>query len=645
MENNYRHVLQPIQIGPMRLKNRVSFTPVWPSFATAGGHVNRELMEWTRDIIKGGCACINIGCGTVNRFLPKEITHLLRMGEEPVVNGLSMLCDLVHMYNCKIGIELFAINLEAGNFENRDKNAEKPTVEIDPTYLTKKQINEFIEDFANAAERAVRCGADSILIHGAHGQLPGCFLSKRINERTDEYSTESMENRARFTNELLQAIRNKIGNRAAIEYRINANDMIQGSPSLEEVIEFVKIIEDKIDLLHVSRGMHSIQTLAPYINQPIYFEHGINVEDAGKIKKAVQVPVTVVGSVTLEQANEAIREGKIDMVSMARGLMADPDMVNNARHSIPEDTKPCIRCNNCIQRTHYMLAPIRCSVNAEMGMETLYSNIPLPAKKKKIAVIGGGPGGMEAARTAAQRGHEVVLFEKEKELGGVLNMASVPEFKKDMKKYLNWAVRRTEAIPNIEIRKNTEAAPKTISEEKYDGVIIAIGAQAILPPFVLKNDRVIWVGDLETGKKESGDNVIVVGAGLTGCETALAQLRKGKNVTLVDMIEEEKFGSGGAKFNQIAIIEMLKKEGVVFRGGMRLDSIGEKGAIFLNRKNEKEELACDTVVLSLGVRADMEYVTSFEGCAEDVIAIGDCNAKQGTLYNAVHTGHEAGYFI
>jgi len=391
--------------------------------------------------------------------------------------------------------------------------------------------------------------------------------------------------------------------------------------------------------------MHSIQALAPYINQPIYFPHGINMEDAAKIKAAIKIPVTVVGSVTLEQANEAIREGKIDMVSMARGLMADPEMVNNARHGCAEKTRPCIRCNNCIQRTHYLLAPIRCSVNAEMGMETLYSNIPAATVKKKIAVIGGGPSGMEAARTAAGRGHQIVLFEKTDKLGGVLNMASIPEFKADMKVYLEWAIHATTTASNIEIRKNVEATPKMIWKEKFDALIVAVGSNPIIPPFTLGNEHTVWVGDVEIGKVETGKDVVIVGAGLTGCEAALAQRRKGKNVTLVDMIPEEKFGNGGAKFNQIAIINMLKNEGVIFHGGMRLNSVGENGANFIDKGNHKVELECNTVILSLGVRPDVAYVTVFDQCADDVIAIGDCNTKQGTLYNAVHTGHEAGYLI
>jgi 2,4-dienoyl-CoA reductase-like NADH-dependent reductase (Old Yellow Enzyme family)/NADPH-dependent 2,4-dienoyl-CoA reductase/sulfur reductase-like enzyme len=645
MKTDYKHVLEPIQIGPMKLKNRVSFTPVWPSFATADGQVNQALIEWVREIISGGCACINIGCGTVNRDLPAFITHLLRMGEESVVNELSMLCDMTHMYNCKIGMELFAINLEAGGFENRDKNAAKPVVEIDPTYLTKQQIKDYIEDFANAAERAMRCGFDSLVIHGAHGQLPGCFLSKRINERTDEYGTQSMENRARFTNELLEAIRAKIENKMAIEYRINANDMIEGSPTLEEVIEFAQSISDKIDLLHVSRGMHSIQRLAPYINQPIYFDHGINLEDAAKIKSAVNIPVTVVGSVTLEQADEAIKAGKIDMVSMARGLMADPYMVINAKYGEPEKTRPCIRCNNCIHKTHYQLAPVRCTVNAEMGMETLYQPIKEPKKQKRVAIIGGGAAGLEAARAAASRGHQVVIYEKSGCLGGVLNMAGAAEFKNDIKSYCEWSIRAVQSMDGIEIKLGVEATPDMVKAKGYDTVLVSIGAAPIIPAFVHEDERSLWVGDVENGIAQTGHEVLIIGAGLTGCEAALAQSRQGKSVTLVDMISTERFGSGGATFNQIAIINMLKEAGVKMLGGLKMLKTDENDAVFENEAGEKVSIACDSMVVSFGARANDELVGAYQDAAIDVVAIGDCNTRQGTLYNAVHTGHEAGYMI
>lgn len=635
----YEHVLQPIQIGPMKLKNRVSFTPVWPSFATGDGHVNRELMEWVRDIVKGGVACINIGCGCVNRNIPPVVTHLLRMSEETVVNEMMSLTDLAHMYQAKIGIELFAINFYAGSFEKRDKG-KNVAVELDPTDLTKEQLKEIIEDFANAAERAKRCGFDSLVVHGAHGQLPGCFLSKVINRRTDEYSADTIENASRFIKELLAAIRKKIGNTMAIEYRINASDMVEGSPSLDDEIAFAREIEDKIDLLHVSRGLHAMQNLAPYMNQPLYYPHGINLEDAAKMKEKLHIPVTAVGSVTLEQADEYIKNGKLDMVSMARGLMADPYMVKNACYGKEEKTRPCIRCNNCINRTHYFMAPVRCSVNAEMGMETLYMNIG-KTRSKKVAVIGGGAAGMEAARTAADRGHLVTLYEKSDRLGGVLNIAAAPAFKEDLKKYLEWSVRATEEDERIVIKKNTVAAAQRLKEEKYDVILVAIGAKPILPQDFIVENKTFWVGDVETEKVQTGKEVVIVGGGLTGCECALNLAKKGKKVTVVDMISEEEFGKGGAKFNQIALLDMLKKRDVCFKGKRKLKEVTEEGAIFEMEDGEKETIKCEQVILSLGVRPEETLIRQFECCAPEVINIGDCSVNAGNLYHAVHSAHEA----
>ncbi len=640
----YEHVLSPIQIGPMELKNRVAFTPVWPSFATGDGHVNRELIEWVRHIVKGGAACINIGCGCVNRNIPPVVSHLIRLSEETTVNELVTLCDLAHMYGSKIGMELFALNFYAESFDKRDAGEKKIVVELDPSDMTKEQLKEYIEDFANAAERAVRCGFDSLVVHGAHGQLPGCFLNKIINQRTDEYGPDTIENASRFTRELLDAIREKVGHKVAIEYRINCCDMVEGSPTLEEVIAFVKQIEDKIDLLHVSRGMHSIQSLVPYTDPPLYYDHGINLEDAATIKAAVNVPVTVVGGVTLEQAEEYIAAGRIDMVSMARGLMADPFMVKNAMRGCPEKTRPCIRCNQCINRTHYFLAPIRCSVNAELGMETLYMNLG-GTEPKKVAVIGGGPAGLEAARTAAKRGHQVTLYEKTDSLGGELKVASVSSFKQDIRRYLDWTIASAGEQEGVTILKNCEATPEMLKDEGYDVILVAVGSKPILPEDMIKDEKAAWAGDVETGKVQVGDRVVIVGAGLTGCESALELAEQGKDVTLVDMIEESEFGGGGAKFNQIAIISMLNDRCVKFKGGCRLVEITADGAVFEHADGQKEELACDNVILSLGVKPDPELVRSFADCADEVIWIGDCNTKAGTLFNAVHTGHEAASVI
>ncbi|MBE5911203.1 oxidoreductase [Pseudobutyrivibrio sp.] len=640
---SYEHVMSPIQIGPMYLKNRVSFTPVWPSFATADGHVNRELMEWVRDIVKGGVACINIGCGCVNRNLPPYVTHLLRMSDESVVNEMTMLSDLCHMYQCKIGMELFAINIDGGSFEDRETGKDKVVVELDPSYMTKEQIKDYIEDFALAAERAMRCGVDSLVIHGAHGQLPGCFLNKVINERTDEYSADTIENASRFTVELLTAIREKVGNKLAIEYRINANDMVPGSPSVDEVIEFAKMIEDKIDLLHVSRGLHSVQHLAPYINQPLYIPHGINIEDAAKFKKALNIPVTVVGSVTLDQAEEYIKNGDADMVSMARGLMADPNLVKNAKNGCADKTRPCIRCNQCIQRTHYLLAPVRCSVNAEMGMETLYMNIGTTTPKK-VAVIGGGPGGIEAARTAAERGHSVDLYEKSDILGGVLNMAAGPDFKADIKNYLEWTIRSIKEQKNVNIHMNTEVTPEMLAGKGYDVVIVAIGSEPIIPGFVKSNSKVVWVGDVECHRVEVGQNVVIVGAGLTGCESALALANEGKNVTLIDMIPADDFGRGGAKFNQIALMNQLNEKNITKIGEVKLASEGDTVS-FEKLDGTKLDIECDNIILSLGVRPNQDKVNAFNSLDADVVFIGDCNTRVGTLFNAVHTAHEAASII
>ena len=329
---------------------------------------------------------------------------------------------------------------------------------------------------------------------------------------------------------------------------------------------------------------------------------------------------------------------------MARGLMADPYMIKNACRNQVERTRPCIRCNNCINRTHYYMAPVRCSVNAEMGMETLYMNTG-NSSRKRVAIIGAGAAGLEAARTAVNRGHEVVLFEKTNQLGGVLNIAAIPEFKKDLKKYLEWSIRTVERDHRIKIEKNVEVTANILEKENFDVILVAVGSKPVIPESLNKNDKVVWVGAVEMEKVQAGSEIVIAGAGLTGCECALNLAMQGKNVTVADMIPEEEFGRGGAKFNQLALVDLLKKNGVTFKGKRKLMEVTKIGAVFEKENGEKEVLPCEQVVLSLGVRPDAEMLKQFETCAPEVRFLGDCGTKAGNLYYAVHSAHEAAVTI
>jgi NADPH-dependent 2,4-dienoyl-CoA reductase/sulfur reductase-like enzyme len=484
-----------------------------------------------------------------------------------------------------------------------------------------------------------------VLIHGAHCQLPALLFSKVFNRRTDPYGPQSFENRCRFAVEILDAIRAEVGDKLAIEYRISAIDMVPGSPDIQEVIEFAKVIQDKIDLLHVSRGNLAINKLTPFIFPPAYMDHGINIEYAAQFRKALHIPVSVVGAVTLEQAEEAIASGKVDMVALCRQLIADPGTVNKLERGREDEVRPCVRCNTCISRSHFGSKPPRCAVNPFVGREPDYAYYPAPKRKKKVVVVGGGPAGLEAARTLAERGHEVMLFEKASQLGGLLRGAAKSPLKTDLKKYLDWSIRTATRHKNVRLRMDTEATVKLIAEEEADALILAMGAAPVIPKLSCQDkSKVIWVGDVDNGNVKIGNNVLIAGAGLTGCEAALGFLRSGKKVTLIDALPKEELGSGSSPINAYAIFNLLAEYNVDLRTQTKLVDATQDCAIVVKHGRE-ERLIFDTLVLSLGTEVDTEAVDRFRTAVAECYVVGTSNGRPGTVWNATTSAFDAAMAI
>jgi 2,4-dienoyl-CoA reductase-like NADH-dependent reductase (Old Yellow Enzyme family)/thioredoxin reductase len=567
------------------------------------------------------------------------------MNDDFIVVYLSEWCEAVKRFGAKACVELVPIASYFGTHEV--ESSVGIPMEIDCNLLTEKELKNFVEDYAKAAANVLKADGDMVLIHGAHCQLPALLFSKVFNQRTDQYGPQSFENRCRFALEILDAIRAEVGHKLTIEYRISAIDMVPGSPDIQEVIEFAKTIQDKIDLLHVSRGNLAINKLTPYIFPPTYMDHDINIEYAAQFKRALDVPVSVVGAITLEEAENAISLGKIDIIALARQLMADPETANKLEQGREEEIRPCIRCNTCISRSHFGMKPPRCAVNPLFGRECDYQYVPAPKAKKKVVVVGGGPAGLEAARALAGRGHDVILFEKSPRLGGLLWEASGATFKSDLRKYLEWSVRMTKRYANIDVRLSTRATPELIAEEKADALIIAIGAVPNIPKLSYQDkSKVIWVGDIERDNIHIGRNVLIAGAGLTGCETALKYLRAGKTVTLIDVLPRQELELGSSPINAYALFNILEEHAIDLRPETKLIDVTEDYVV-VKKGNKEENLVFDTVILAFGIRVNANYETinQLRAVVAESYIVGDSNNKGGALWNATTSAFDAAMAI
>jgi len=647
----YQNVFSPFRFGNVEVKNRIEIAPAIPCLATPDGFVTRELIEYYKSLARGGAGIVTIGDSAIDFEYAKDHEHQLNFGDDKAIAGLSTLVEAIHRFGAKASVELN----HGGRFaEPRTLGGKSPIapsslpsetammwaemhgrkLDYTVTEMTQEHIDMVVDHYAEACHRCMLAGFEMVMLHGAHGHMLGQFSSPYTNKRTDRYGG-SLQNRAQFAIEVLNAVRKKVGDKLAIEYRISADELVPEGMHEEETIEFVRMIQDKIDLLHISLGLLPNPITIPRMIQPTYFPHGLNVPYAERFKKAVKVPVVAVGSIDMEMADKIIGEGKCDIVAMVRPIIADTEYVNKNYHGEFDEIRPCIRCNVCTNEVAQFY-PIRCAVNPVIGREVEYTYIRPADKKKKVVIVGGGPAGMEAAIVAASRGHQVTLYDKADRLGGTLTLAAAAPFKADMKKYLDWLMKKTQRTPGVEIKLSTEATADIIKAKKPDVLIVAIGAEPIIPDIPgVKNANVVWAGDVVSGKALTGQTVVVAGAGLTGCETALYLAQQGKKVTVIDMLGQFEIAQDVPFLNKLGLMGLLHEHGVQFKTEVKMEEITKDGVTVIDKRWNRLEIPADTVALSLGFKTNKTAEKAFQGLVPDVYAIGDC-ANPSNLRHAIH---------
>ncbi|MBR2755256.1 MAG: FAD-dependent oxidoreductase [Lachnospiraceae bacterium] len=666
MKSNYSHVFQPIRIRGIDFKNRITLAPPSPNLASEDGLVTHEMVNWFRMFARGGVSTIYAGNCSIDLTESRDEAIQLNMNQDRGILPMTWFVDMGKQYGCHASFELNHSG-ENTRFENIGhapysassyitENEERAALRnhrdpIPSIEMTKEKIKETVEKFGMAAERMKRAGMDIVMVHGGHGNLISQFTSPLHNRRTDEYGGDTKA-RARFAIEVCDSIRRHCGEDFVIEYRISADEIAPEGMHFDETLELIGYLKDHIDILHVSAGLRTDFNMKylSYWFQNYLMDHCFNVHYARDIKKRYpDLLVNTVGSImSLDYAEEIIANGWADFVAMCRPLMADPDMPRKYAENRSEDRRPCLRCNTCTKHL-FVPKPIWCAVNPISGMANELSDgvVPKAPVKKRVAIAGGGPGGIQAMQTLLDRGHDVTLYEKTDHLGGNVIGAAAPPFKVDIQDYLKWMVHTAKQCEErgARILMNTPCTKEILDKENYDAVVIAVGGEPIVPENIpgIHKPHVVWAPDAELGKVPAGEEIVIIGAGQVGLEAAVDYAGQGKKITVIEMIDDP------AKLMDSFKQPLMKKKEedglqIDILYGTALQEVKDDCIVTKDVKSgELKEIKADTVLLAMGIRPNFELVDELRhSCAETSVAIvGDCNDKAGSISEAVNQAFQA----
>ena len=664
MGSRYEHVFEPIRIRGVDFKNRLEMAPPSPNLASRDGRVTPEFVDFFRPIAQGGVAIIHVGNSVVDIREACDEERQLDLGSDDCILPLTRFVEMCQGYGAHASLEINH-NGKDSDFDKTGKPAYSassfiasseiwrarmhgrepiPTIEMDHT-----KIRETVEKYAVAAYRCKRAGFKMCMIHGGHGNLISQFASSLYNKRRDDYGGP-LQNRARFAVEVLDRVRELCGENFVIEYRISADEIHPDGMHFEETLKFIELIQHKVDILHVSAGLHGEFEYMRNWWQNYLMDRMYNVHYAADIKKAFpNLLVCTVGSImNIRQAEEILASGQADFVAMCRAILADPEMPRKYALGREEDHRPCLRCQYCGFRLT-IPAVINCAVNPFIGNETEFpeARVRKADAKKRVAVIGGGPAGIQALLTLCERGHDVTLYEMNDHLGGHVVPGSAMPFKQDVRDYLNYLLCQAQKAP-ARILLNTEATREKLDAGRYDALIIAVGSKPIVPRLPgIDKPHVHWAPEADTGKVAVGNKTVIVGAGAVGIECAIGLKRAGKDVIVVEMapdLSNLRASAGGTSMEMMALIEQL---GIPIHLNCRLEEVTDSAVVCLNNGSSvRVKFPADTVLLAVGVSARLDVAESLRHSAPEteVHIVGDAR-EVGNIATAVMSAFKAAAYI
>jgi 2,4-dienoyl-CoA reductase-like NADH-dependent reductase (Old Yellow Enzyme family)/thioredoxin reductase len=643
MKTNFPKLFEPGWIGNIQLKNRVIKAPQHTGLANPDGSVTERMLRYYRDVAQGGVSMVIAEYAWVDNDASRASPCQLGIASIDHIPGLSLLAQTIQANGAKAAIQISHAGRQRFTLAKPKAPSSVPWEEIyaagcpAPDVLTFDEILQVVKSFGQAAKKAQIADFDMVEVHACHGYLISNFLSPRTNKRTDWYGG-CLENRMRFLLEVIAEIKSQVGPGYPVCVRVSGIDYEPDGTKIEETIELCKRLEALgVAAIHMSGGNHH-QTIHEVSPMGMSLAH--NVWAAEAVKKEIKIPVIASGSITNPELAESIlADGKGDFIGLGRPLWADPQWPLKAMEGRPEDIRPCIRCNDgCLARGDHQAKTILCSVNVAVCREDEFK-ITKAEHPKNVAVVGGGPAGMEAARVCALKGHNVTLYEK-RELGGALLEASIPEFKApDLKPLVDYFRAQIKKL-KIKVVKE-EVNSKAIKDGGFNAVIVAAGATPLALEDVqgISHKKVTSATQVLQGKAKLGKRIAVIGGGIVGTEVGLFLAEQGKEVVFVEMLDT--FMNNITFDEKLVYEERFRNLKVSIHTGRRLESVSDQGITVMDRYGVRTAIPADSVVLAAGFRPNRDLIDTLKKLPNlQVFEVGDC-VRPRKIFDAIHEGHLA----